>query len=339
MQVHEIIQTTGQAVEDITFRYFQGCHKWLPFIPTRQFRTRLDAPATSDVSILLLSMCLITYYPLVTGLSIQLVDEEPLYLATKALFAQVQTLVPASPSLIQAGVLISIYEFAHGWLRSAYLSIGVCARMAYSIGIHKFKHVEGKINNETDLEAEENRNLWWGIVICERYRPALFTQYLSALILGRSFFCEVIPPDQPFASIFPGADYPLPSEFSLPGQANEAVCNEPIKTPLLPPLLFNSSSGFGRQAQAVCLLEKVFSAIKIVDIRDLQSALLKLDVDLQTFLSTVMDQCDGTWGRFCGSIAISIRYACVFIRHRFYAVLTFIEPYLLCIYIYSAKLL
>jgi len=170
LQVYRIIQATGQFIDDISVRYFQGIHRWFPIISRRRFHNHLvNSPAspTADLSILLLSICLITYYPSQT--SAQLADQESLYLTARMLFAHVQAFIPASTHLIQAGILISVYEYAHGRRDAAYISIGTCARMAYATGIHKVKPAPGFHDNEACLAAEEERNVWWGIVICERY--------------------------------------------------------------------------------------------------------------------------------------------------------------------------
>ncbi len=171
LQVHQIIQTTGRTADDVVHRYFQSSHVWLPFISERRFLDQIATPMHSDLSILLLSMCLLTYDPLDSRTPPKSVDRESLYLATKMLFAQVQTFLPASPTLIQAHVLLCLYEFSRGLLRSAYISIGFCARMAYSIGIHNYKGASKSQNDiESKSEVEENRSLWWAIIICERYQ-------------------------------------------------------------------------------------------------------------------------------------------------------------------------
>ena len=78
------------------------------------------------------------------------------------LFAQVQAILPPSTRLLQAGLLISIFEYAHELGNAAFVSIGSCAKMASIIGPNA--HTSGK----TKYESEEERNLWWGVVIYER---------------------------------------------------------------------------------------------------------------------------------------------------------------------------
>ena len=169
-QVHSIIRATGQFIDDVTVRYFRGIHEWIPVISRRCFQDRLinsSAPAHADFSTLLLCMCLITYQPL--QVTAQLVTQDDMYLTTKMLFAHVQTFVSSSPNLIQAGILISIYEYTHGKLDLAYNSIANCAKMAYAIGLHKVKPSSNPQGNEERLAAQEEKNIWWGIIIYERY--------------------------------------------------------------------------------------------------------------------------------------------------------------------------
>ncbi len=60
----EIIRACGESVDDVTAKYFEGVHRWLPIISRARFHDRLmvfQKPARPDFSVLLLSMCLITY--------------------------------------------------------------------------------------------------------------------------------------------------------------------------------------------------------------------------------------------------------------------------------------
>jgi hypothetical protein len=65
-EVHDIIRATGQFVDDISARYFKGFHSHLPIISHSRFYnklTTLGAAQASDFSVLLLTICLITYAP------------------------------------------------------------------------------------------------------------------------------------------------------------------------------------------------------------------------------------------------------------------------------------
>jgi hypothetical protein len=115
--------------------------------------------------ILLLSMTLVSQLPSnhLSGGD----DLEALYISTKMLFAQVQAFASPSLCLIQAGLLISTYERGHGLWEAAYVSVGTCARMAFATGLNR-RVTEGQSGREAISQSEEEKNLWWGIVICER---------------------------------------------------------------------------------------------------------------------------------------------------------------------------
>jgi hypothetical protein len=171
-QVHRIIHATGRFVSDIVEQLFGGIYRFVPFVSRNRIqgviagRPVITPPA--DFSVLLLAICLTTYHPKSIEKSLPGIDQESLYIATKSLFSRVQTASSVqgkrSLSLVQAGVLIAIYEYARGMVDSAYISIGVCARMGYAAGIHERTRLPGK----GTLPKEEG-NTWWAILIYERY--------------------------------------------------------------------------------------------------------------------------------------------------------------------------
>ena len=121
-------------------------------------------------------------------------------------------------------------------------------------------------------------------------------------ILGRIISCEVDPPYQPLISQFVNLDgYVLPKLHPA---------NDPV-TPPRSPLVSQGRGGLERQVQAAYILEELLNIINNADNEDWLRSLLRLDVKLQSFLGVVMDQCDGTWGLYCGSISVTIRYVCL----------------------------
>ena len=169
LQACRIIESYGEYIDDVSVRYFQGVHRWMPVISRHRFHDRLvnhQTPIKADFSILLLTMCLITCRPEQDS-KVNGVNQETLYLITKMLFGQAQAVSPATTNLIQAALLIATYEYAHGLGHAAYISIGECARMAFVAGLQK-SELPHHTNEQSWLKAMEERNLWWGIVICER---------------------------------------------------------------------------------------------------------------------------------------------------------------------------
>ncbi|KAE8413946.1 hypothetical protein BDV36DRAFT_303663 [Aspergillus pseudocaelatus] len=109
LQIYRIIRATGGTFDEINNRYFRGIHTSVPIISPDRFNDKLDklqgAVPPTDLSVLLLSMCLVTYHP---EFSHSQNTEPPylstLYLTTKSLFAQVQASSSLSLHLTQAGV-------------------------------------------------------------------------------------------------------------------------------------------------------------------------------------------------------------------------------------------
>lgn len=174
LQVQSAIQATNLSLTEILHRFFSGFHRWLPVVCPELFHEILRKPDDSllpaDYSVLLLSMCLVTLTPPPDTLSLSL-NPKGLHLMVKTMLAHVQSVICTSPSLIQASLLLAAYEYACGRPEMALISVGTCSRMAQSIGIDKRSSVRNERQCHSDLNrrALEERNIWWGIVILERY--------------------------------------------------------------------------------------------------------------------------------------------------------------------------
>lgn len=86
----------------------------------------------------------------------------------KVLFAHVQTLIAPSTVLIQAGILVAIYEYARGDVGSASDSIKNCIKMAHSTGLHKAHSSFDLKGNQAGLDGDEDLNAYCGLAIYER---------------------------------------------------------------------------------------------------------------------------------------------------------------------------
>jgi len=143
LEVHSIIRGTRQFVDDISARYFQRFHRHLPVISRTRFYNNLTttgaAPA-ANFSVLLLTICLITYAPALGYQSehggIRSFEQQSLYLTARSLFAEVQASYSSSVPLIQAGLLLAVYEYTHGRPDDAFVTIAGSARMADAAHIH-----------------------------------------------------------------------------------------------------------------------------------------------------------------------------------------------------------
>jgi hypothetical protein len=183
LEVHGIIRGTRQFMDDIGARYFQGFHPHLPIISRIRYNSliTLGAEPEADYSVLLLTMCLITYAPALGHQPGQGIappyEQQNLYLAARSLLAQIQCFSSPSVPLIQAGLLIAVYEYRQGRSGDAFATIASTARIAYAARINSPKSHQTdatKVYSHTEytdlrLQAEEAANTWWAIVIYERY--------------------------------------------------------------------------------------------------------------------------------------------------------------------------
>lgn len=332
LEVHGIIRATGQFVDDISARYFQGLHRHLPVISRTRFYKNLinlGAAPAADFSVLLLTICLMTHKPVLANQSPEAtgsVEQQSLYLTARSLFAQVQVSCSPSLPLIQASLLLAVYEYTHGRPDDAFVTIAGTARMAYAAGIHACDrhqtptiHTTGDHNTDPDLllQAEEAANTWWGIVVCERYVKFLpVTIYLVQIVIAneankpvlstRIFVNEVTVRNQRLLTAFPAGDARLPIELQVLDQLDVL---EPGLLPNIPVSCLTSPKveGFGRTAQATCLLDQVLRCFETSDIDSRLLQLERLDTNIQAFLSLIMPQCQGSAGVFCAAINITMR--------------------------------
>lgn len=171
LQTLRIIREAGQFVDEISARYFHGIHSFIPIVSRSRFHETLvnfGTPPPAAFSTLLLAMCLITHYPEGYSQNTSSIDQSSLYMAAKTMFTQVQSSSPPTLHLIQTGIIIATYEYANSKIDNALATIAICARMGYTARIH-LSDPSQKLEDDGYLQAEEEANTWWGIVICERY--------------------------------------------------------------------------------------------------------------------------------------------------------------------------
>lgn len=153
-------------------KFFEHIHSWMPFISKKRFYDlHLPSPfqSRSDVVLLLLSLKLITTLPPTSPRN----PRTPLYHAVKHFYLQVEGSSVFSLPVLQAGVLLALYELGHAIYPAAFLSVGACARYGHALGIN----CSGSLQTRrvlTLVEVEERRKTWWAIVILDRSVPNCF---------------------------------------------------------------------------------------------------------------------------------------------------------------------
>lgn len=91
----------------------------------------------------------------------------PLYNAAKNFYSQLGSMGTCSIQVLQAGILIALYELGHAMYPAAYMSIGSCARYGTAFGFdNRGMCIVGASDNWMD--KEERNRAWWAIMILDR---------------------------------------------------------------------------------------------------------------------------------------------------------------------------
>jgi hypothetical protein len=149
--------------------YFENIHTWMPFISKKRFygsHLRPSFQTQPDVVLLLLSLRLITTPPPPRPRN----PRTPLYHLVKHFHLDVESSSAISTPVLQAGILLALYEILHAIYPAAFQSIGACARYAHALGINVSKSLNTR-KLFTLVEVEERRRVWWAIVILDRFVP------------------------------------------------------------------------------------------------------------------------------------------------------------------------
>lgn len=149
-----------QAVSD---RFFKSAHMWMPIISKPRFSSTLLSRLTykkSELYLLVLSMklCSTRGTPL----------NAALYETVKLFHFKLQSSGVLSVLVLQAAVLIALYELGQAIYPAAFLSIGSCAHYAVALGIDK-SILTPSTSNSQWIEEEESRRVWWAILVIDRY--------------------------------------------------------------------------------------------------------------------------------------------------------------------------
>ncbi|EHK19645.1 uncharacterized protein TRIVIDRAFT_156681 [Trichoderma virens Gv29-8] len=150
------IQTTSD-------QFFKSVHVWMPIISKPHFCSNILSRLTykrAELFLLVLSMKLCS-----TRVETW---NTPLYETVKLFHFKIETSGVLSVLVLQAAILIALYELGHSIYPAAYLSVGSCARYATALGIDK-SILSSSATQAQWIEEEECRRIWWAILVLDRY--------------------------------------------------------------------------------------------------------------------------------------------------------------------------
>ncbi|KAH7147338.1 hypothetical protein DER46DRAFT_650711 [Fusarium sp. MPI-SDFR-AT-0072] len=222
--------------------FFNSVHCFFPIVSKlRLYQELSNSPIVlnADTALLLVAIQLHT----------QPVDKtessyRDLYTVAKDCLSYVEGSNILSVRLLQATILIALYEISNAIYPAAYLRVGHCARLGHALGIHNRKRaLQMLCPPKTATESEERRRVWWAVIILDRY--------VNLGSKGRPFACDDARPD----------DY-LPIE--------EKHWDQGELTPVQPLAISSSTTlqapPFARTCQAAHLLSRILRHISDDDI-------------------------------------------------------------------------
>jgi len=136
---------------------------WWSILCKQKFYSQIINPLSqlrTDTALLIISMKLLMWDPSES-------DSDPkteLYRRAKEFQFDVEASGVGTVHILQANVLIALYEFTHALYPAAFLSIGKCARFGVAFG---FDQIGGQ--GQSWMEIEETKRVWWAVLILDRY--------------------------------------------------------------------------------------------------------------------------------------------------------------------------
>ena len=151
----------------LTTRFFSWVHLWLPIIDKSSLQSQLAKQPlhlNQDVQILLFCMKLVMWAPGRDGTTRNPRTNE--YHLAKQCCSAAEDAGMLTLQMLQAQILVSVYELAHGIYPAAYLTVGTCVRYGIALTLNKQRSTD--VQGFTLADQEERRRVWWSSIILDR---------------------------------------------------------------------------------------------------------------------------------------------------------------------------
>jgi hypothetical protein len=173
--VFKTLKENNTSIESVGQKYFAHTHKWIPMISNTRFAEGLSEHQAGGGSmrfpLLVLAMHLIVT-PYSEHPPTKLISDSPWYRAAKHHFGQYVALVEPSLELIQAGLLIALFEHTQCVASRAVITLGVCGTLAHALDLEKSVIQQSiLVQEEMSPENQEMALTWWALLLLERQVP------------------------------------------------------------------------------------------------------------------------------------------------------------------------
>lgn len=168
--LRSISQTIGDrmAIESIVCHYFGTINTWFTVVERTSFEERLGimwAEPSAETGLLALCMHLIVRPPNASQISSM---QDSIYHSVKTSCGIVAANAPLSMSVLQANLLICLYELGHLMPQQAYLTLGACSTIVRAFGWleESFWGQDQWLGRARELKLCSI--LWWSMVFLEK---------------------------------------------------------------------------------------------------------------------------------------------------------------------------
>ncbi|KAK4075565.1 transcriptional regulator family: Fungal Specific TF [Trichoderma harzianum] len=209
-------------IHKISSTYFETVHWWMPIVSRKGFFAKLLNPlqhSRAELCLLVTAMKLICSQadmPTPGDDANNIVA----YKRTKQMCFEMETSGNLSLRVLQAGILIALYETGHAIYPAAYLSVGACVRYGIALGIDKLvlesDGAHDGLQMYTQTEVEEQRPVWWALLLLDRFMCLASPERTPST--KNPTFNDLLPiDDQNFDSgnIKPGDPFSISAGFNL----------------------------------------------------------------------------------------------------------------------------
>ena len=160
----EVAELVGgvQNIHAVSHYFFKTVHLWMPILSKigfSQLLARRMAQEKAELYVLVLAMKLLS--------SRVTVGRSRTYQVVRQLHTEIVLSGVMSLQVLQAGILIALYEMGHALYPNAYISIAQCARYGTALGVDATIQTRRTTSAWSDLE--EPRRAWWAVLVLDRY--------------------------------------------------------------------------------------------------------------------------------------------------------------------------
>ncbi|KAK0125399.1 hypothetical protein ONS95_000583 [Cadophora gregata] len=308
LQAHKLLNAISRKSGDINKFcniYFGKFHHALPILNKEVFYWQLqNLPSDSHFSALVLAMYLISQMVSQSNSDEHRFD---LYPTLKSIHSLLQSTGNVSHELIQAGILISSFEYCQALFQEAWITIGTCVRMAQILGLQESIRKPLSKDPDSPTMLETDRCIWWAIVIVERN--------INSAWKKSELPCAAAPPQlEDFLPLTPTGEDRLREDLILPQDLEVAWSTSgPLNRN------FTKFGSFAATVQSTYLAGLVVRHVQD-DSRDAptrKNDAARLEGALQSYLCALIPPAGEAKGSYCGAFGIRTCMAYYFHDHEF----------------------